>query len=93
MRYEREICPNCFDTEYGQGECAKCGYRESYETRSARALQAGTILNGRYIVGRVLGEGGFGITYKACDVVGGGLCAIKEYAPAADSERQVTGSP
>ena len=91
MRYEREICPNCFDTEYGQGECAKCGYRESYETRSARALQAGTILNGRYIVGRVLGEGGFGITYKACDVEGGGLCAIKEYAPAADSERQADG--
>ena len=55
MRYEREICPNCFDTEYGQGECAKCGYRESYETRCARALLAGPILILRYIVGRVLG--------------------------------------
>lgn len=91
MRYEKAICPNCFDTDYAQGECAKCGYRESYDQRSARALRAGTILKGRYIIGKVLGEGGFGITYKACDVEGGGLCAVKEYAPSGASERQADG--
>lgn len=91
MRYEGAICPNCFDTDYAQGECAKCGYREDYDQRSARALRAGTILKGRYIIGKVLGEGGFGITYKACDVEGGGLCAVKEYAPSGACERQPDG--
>lgn len=44
-------------------------------------MDSGIILKGRYIVGRVLGSGGFGITYKVCDTGGRGICAVKEYAP------------
>ena len=62
MRYEKAICPNCFDTDYAQGECAKCGYRESYDQRSARALRAGTNLQGPDVIGEVLGECVLGIT-------------------------------
>ncbi len=91
MKYEGSFCPNCFDTGYANGECPKCGYREAYCQRTARALPSGVVLNKRYIIGKVLGEGGFGITYKACDLVGGRICAVKEYAPAGAGRRMEDG--
>ena len=44
-------------------------------------LPAGSILNGRYIIGRVLGQGGFGITYTARDHQTGQIVAVKEFFP------------
>jgi serine/threonine protein kinase len=46
------------------------------------ALPAGTLI-GRYQVASVLGQGGFGITYLACDTQLGRDVAVKEYLPAA----------
>ena len=77
------ICYNCFsDSLNDAGICEKCGFdgaknRETYPL----ALPLGSILYGRYIVGRVLGQGGFGITYLAQDYQTKGLVAIKEFFP------------
>ena len=77
------ICYNCFsDSLNDAGICEKCGFngaknREKYPL----ALPLGSILYGRYIVGRVLGQGGFGITYLAQDYQTKGLVAIKEFFP------------
>ena len=76
-------CGNCFrETLTGQGICTACGFdsganREKYPL----ALAPGSILNGRYIIGRVLGQGGFGITYTAKDHQTGQIMAIKEFFP------------
>ncbi|MDO4262064.1 MAG: leucine-rich repeat protein [Eubacteriales bacterium] len=45
------------------------------------ALPSGSVLNGRYIVERVLGQGGFGITYMAREYRTKRPVAIKEYFP------------
>src|SRR5713226_5860704 len=51
------------------------------------ALSAGRMI-GRYEVVSVLGQGGFGITYRARDSQLGREVAIKEYLPAALAVRQ-----
>ena len=51
---------------------------EEYKTE-AHQLPAGTVLHGRFEVKRVIGEGGFGITYEGLDQVLNARVAIKEY--------------
>ncbi len=54
------------------------------------ALPQGTILAGQYIIEKVLGQGGFGITYKATDHKTGQKVAIKEYFPDSMATRTKT---
>ena len=46
---------------------------------SLYALPAGTVLDGRYEILRVIGQGGFGITYEAVHIHNGNHVAVKEY--------------
>jgi len=57
----------------------------------AFCLPAGTLLDGKYLIGRVLGSGGFGITYLAVDERLGLRVAIKEYMPRAEAVRSSDG--
>lgn len=75
-------CVSCFglyDSEYEM--CPYCGYYEGDTPDEINQLPIGTILNNRYIVGRVLGFGGFGITYKVWDKKLSTVCAVKEFFP------------
>jgi serine/threonine protein kinase len=64
--------------EIMEGNDCKCGYKPE---NNPFALQPGTILNERYLIGRVLGHGGFGITYLGFDLNLESKVAIKEYVP------------
>lgn len=50
-------------------------------------MPAGTILRGKYLIGRVLGSGGFGITYLGMDLNKETPVAVKEYMPRGLSTR------
>ena len=54
------------------------------------ALVQGTVLAGQYIIDRVLGQGGFGITYAATDHKTGNKVAVKEFFPDTMATRQGT---
>lgn len=75
------ICPNCFSDGMQNHVCGKCGYDEDKSKSNALALPKFTVLNSRYLVGRIIGSGGFGITYKAYDITNNAIRAIKEYVP------------
>ena len=59
--------------------------------KDARVLPEGITLHKRYIVGNVLGIGGFGITYAAYDKKQRERLAIKEYFPAEWAMREQAG--
>ncbi|MGL5436052.1 MAG: protein kinase domain-containing protein [Lachnospiraceae bacterium] len=82
MELIKDMCPNCFSWHYHRNSCADCGYINQPNRNQGRAMTAGTLLGNRYFIGRILGVGGFGITYKAYDYLHREVCAIKEYAPA-----------
>lgn len=76
------VCFNCFHYAPEGQPCPYCGYDAAGDAGKYRlALQPGTILANRYLVGRVLGQGGFGITYVALDNATKSRVAIKEYMP------------
>ena len=86
------LCYNCFqEREATEGPCPYCGFDlAENEKKFPVALRAGTVLNDRYIVGRVLGQGGFGITYLALDTQLNAKVAIKEFMPGEIATRQGT---
>ena len=73
------VCPRCMEENRNLQEvCPHCGfYLPGYQSLDHH-LPLYTILKGRYLLGAVLGEGGFGITYSAWDLVYQRHVAIKE---------------
>ena len=65
----------------GKGACPYCGFDDTYAPELTHQLRPFTVLNGKYLVGSVLGEGGFGITYIGYDLNLELRIAIKEFYP------------
>lgn len=75
----------------GSHICPVCG-KSTTTTPIAHHILPGTILNGKYTVGNVLGEGGFGITYVGMDNTLELKVAIKEFFPSGYANRNHTQS-
>ncbi|SET45415.1 Serine/threonine protein kinase [[Clostridium] aminophilum] len=84
-----KLCLNCMKNtmEDDMKCCPDCGFRRNTPPRVAFHLAPGHVLSNRYIVGTVLGFGGFGISYKAWDTELKTAIAIKEYFPSGSANR------
>ena len=72
-------CYGCMNIMTGP-VCQHCGY-DGTARNAPHQLPAGTVLRDQYLVGRALGQGGFGITYLGWDLYLDTPIAIKEYFP------------
>lgn len=85
-----KLCMGCMSViEDIDSPCPYCGFLLSAYMGSEKCLQPYEILNGKYMVGRVLGIGGFGITYIGWDFYQSKKIAIKEYFPRGVADRSV----
>lgn len=79
-----QLCPHCLREVRDKAQkkfCDYCGKQLDQMTEVTHQLKPMTILAGKYIIGDVLGEGGFGITYIGFDLNLEMRVAIKEFYP------------
>ncbi|MTV48313.1 protein kinase [Heliobacillus mobilis] len=76
-----ELCMGCMGQKGEATVCPSCSYEEGSAVILPHQLPSRTLLKNRYVIGRVLGHGGFGITYLAWDTTLNTRVAIKEYFP------------
>ncbi len=76
------LCMGCMTTTDEASVCPLCGYQEKGSAvNNDFYLPPRTLLKDRYLIGRILGEGGFGVTYLAYDLILATKLAIKEFLP------------
>lgn len=75
------ICTNCFKLKKDSAVCPYCGQTGAPLPKEAYHLQPGTVLTGRYLIGKTLGSGGFGVVYMTLDLKLGRVVALKEFFP------------
>ena len=74
-------CENCFEPKQEQPQCPHCGWKKGTPLESGVYLPPGTLLSQKYMIGKMLGHGGFGITYLGWDLNLEIRLAVKEYLP------------
>ncbi len=85
----KNLCIGCMRPLDSEGACSFCGLIQADYSPIPRCLTPGTELAGRYVTGKVLGEGSFGITYMGWDKKMGMPVAVKEYFPSDMVSRDV----
>lgn len=77
-----KLCMGCMELlDNIQMPCPKCGFLLKGYQQPANSMPIYEILNGKYLVGKVIGIGGFGITYIGWDFYQSKRVCIKEYFP------------
>ena len=84
----QRLCYGCMQM-VTEDVCPHCGTAAADQNASDQ-LPVGTLLRGQYLVGRVLGQGGFGITYIGLDTYLDEVVAIKEFFPTSAVNRDVS---
>lgn len=77
-----KLCMGCMELlDNPKAECPYCGFSIQNYRQVQNSLPLYEILDGKYLVGKVIGVGGFGITYIGWDFYQGKKICIKEYFP------------
>ncbi len=77
----------CIQSKTDDAVCRNRGNGSSIPNGSHH-LAAGTVLNGRYLIVRSIGQGGFGITYEGMDMRNSDRIALKEFFPSGIAIRE-----
>lgn len=85
------LCMGCMAPKGSVVTCPDCGWCEGAPQDSSLQLPPRTILANSYVLGKALGQGGFGVTYLAWDIKEEQKRAIKEYLPAMFATRSKDG--
>lgn len=88
---DHKLCYGCFEPINDEVKCPVCGYKQK-SPYSPSYIAPGTMLNEKYMVGKLLSHNGEGATYLAFDTGVSCKILIKEYMPDALCTR-VKGSP
>ncbi len=85
----RPRCPHCMAEIESMviKFCPKCGKKVLEYQQPSYCLRLNTLLHGKYLIGAMLGQGGFGITYVGLDTVLDSKIAIKEFYPMTQASR------
>ena len=86
----QQICEYCLTKACGE-PCRFCGFDKTKFKKELGVLPPGSTLMGKYIAGKVIGKGGFGITYLAYDTEHDKKVALKEYFPSTFAARDEDG--
>lgn len=81
------LCLGCMSLKDPDPVCKACGWDAAMPHESSLYLPPGTVLIDRYLLGRVLGHGGFGITYLGLELNLNMRLAVKEYLPSGMATR------
>jgi len=84
---EADLCLGCMRARKSGEFCEDCGWEHGSFPKSPLHLAPGTVLRDQYLLGRVLGYGGFGVTYLAWDLNLTTRLAVKEYLPSGIASR------
>lgn len=83
-----KLCLGCMEQmEDSVTTCPHCGFNEATFTQESYYLTPGTIVGGKYILGKVVKYGGYTVTYIGMDAEKNQKVMIKEYLPSEFSTR------
>lgn len=83
-----KLCMGCMNQiEDHLTKCPYCGFNESMLRQESYYLDPGTVVGGKYIVGRVLNYGGHTVSYLGMDAEFNRKVIVKEYLPSDFSTR------
>ncbi len=84
----KNLCAGCMNEKVAEGKCPICGYNPD-EPVNPLFLSPNSVLEGRYIIGKVIESNGEGVTYLGYDTVTAATVNIREFLPAGLCERDI----
>ena len=87
MEFEKNLCMGCMNELDANGVCHYCSYTDNTPYIQSY-LAPRTVLDNRYIVGRMLSYNGEGASYICYDTVANAKAVVREYIPDTLCERE-----